>query len=150
MRKEVATATTTSSSRSFADGNWQFAILLGSRAPLVALSDLTYYYYDDDDDDSTSNTFLDLPGSLCPPPDTAEVSQNQFRLKMPTVHVHGLGDPGLDFHRTLLKDFTVVGSAEVVQWDGDHSVPIKKMDVDCVVQATLRAAKVSSFFFFFF
>ncbi|OKL59534.1 hypothetical protein UA08_04988 [Talaromyces atroroseus] len=114
----------------FAGGSWKFAVMLAARAPLVALSELTY----------DQDTF-DLPGSILSPPDVGELSRNKHRLTMPTVHVHGLQDPGLRFHRILLNDFTTLRSAEVVEWDGDHRVPAKSTDVAGVVQATLRAAK---------
>ncbi|KAF4633630.1 hypothetical protein G7Y89_g4499 [Cudoniella acicularis] len=119
----------TTAAAEYAGGKWRFAILLASRAPLVALSDLTY-----------NQETLDMPGSLCASPVTGELSRNRHRLRIPTVHVHGLRDPGLKFHRALFCDFTALGSAEVVEWDGDHRVPIKTKDVDRVVQATLNVA----------
>lgn len=116
--------------KGYAGGNWLFAVLLASRAPLVALSDL-----------SSEQVALDKPGALLSSPVVGERWNNDCRLQMPTVHVHGLRDPGLCFHRALLEDFTRLDCAEVVEWDGDHRVPIKRKEVDDVLQATLRAAR---------
>jgi hypothetical protein len=113
------------------DAGWRFAVLLASRAPLVALGNATLKL-----------GALQRPGDICTPPVPGERKQNTHRLWLPTVHVHGLRDPGLHFHRALADDFTAPGSAEVVEWEGDHRVPIKGRDVERVVQATLRVAKV--------
>ncbi|PIA97178.1 Esterase LovG [Cercospora beticola] len=50
-------------------------------------------------------------------------------LKLPTLHVHGLRDNGLHLHRRLLKQYCDPETSEVVEWDGDHRVPIKSTDV---------------------
>lgn len=56
------------------------------------------------------------------------------RLCMPTIHVHGTKDPGLELHRNLLKQYCDSESAMIVEWDGGHRVPIKTKDIVLVVQ----------------
>ena len=52
-------------------------------------------------------------------------------LELPTIHVHGLQDPGIEMHRDLLR-CCLGSSARLVQWDGDHRVPIRRKDVSAV------------------
>ncbi|KAL2125956.1 hypothetical protein VTI74DRAFT_2083 [Chaetomium olivicolor] len=116
----------------FAGADWRFGVLLAGRAPLVGLSELSF-----------ALEGFELPASyMCGlPPVAGDYAWNRHRLRLPTVQVHGLADPGLRFHRALYADFTAPGSAELVEWEGDHRVAIKPKDVQCIVQATLRAAK---------
>ncbi|KAH8594183.1 serine hydrolase FSH, partial [Bisporella sp. PMI_857] len=53
-------------------------------------------------------------------------------LQLPTIHVHGLRDPGIEMHRELLH-CCLNSSAKLVEWDGDHRVPITTKDVGTVV-----------------
>lgn len=62
-------------------------------------------------------------------------------LTVPTVHVHGLRDPGLELHRNLLRRCCAVENARLVQWDGEHRLPIKANDVRVVVDAILAVAR---------
>lgn len=59
-------------------------------------------------------------------------------LSIPTLHVHGLQDPGLILHRNLAHQFCDKRTARVLEWDGAHRVPIKTADVDAVVRETIR------------
>ncbi|KAK2746188.1 hypothetical protein FQN57_003310 [Myotisia sp. PD_48] len=63
------------------------------------------------------------------------------RLRIPTVHVHGLQDPGLELHRKLRDDHFEDGATRLVEWDGGHRIPIKKPDVEAVVSEILEIAK---------
>ncbi|KAL6233346.1 hypothetical protein BDW75DRAFT_242146 [Aspergillus navahoensis] len=58
---------------------------------------------------------------------------NQPPLVLPTVHVHGLQDPGLEIHRELFLRHCKAGSRFLVEWDGAHRVPIRSQDVAAVV-----------------
>lgn len=58
-------------------------------------------------------------------------------LRVPTLHVHGLQDPGLGYHQILLEDWCEAESATLVEWEGNHRLPIKTLDVKLVV-STLR------------
>jgi hypothetical protein len=61
-------------------------------------------------------------------------------LRLPTIHVHGLRDPGLEMHRSLLQHCCQKSTARVVEWDGDHRAPIKTKDVVAVVTQILNVA----------
>ena len=62
-------------------------------------------------------------------------------LRLPTLHVHGLADPGLHLHRRLLKQYCDESTATVLEWDGNHRVPIKKTDVEPICKEILRIAR---------
>jgi pimeloyl-ACP methyl ester carboxylesterase len=64
-------------------------------------------------------------------------------LCLPTIHVHGLRDAGLAMHRDLLYRYCEGGSAKLVEWDGDHRVPIKTADVEAVVAEILQVARAT-------
>ncbi|KAH7056942.1 serine hydrolase-domain-containing protein [Macrophomina phaseolina] len=61
-------------------------------------------------------------------------------LHLPTIHVHGLLDPGLRLHRQLLAQCCEKGSTRLVEWQGNHRLPIKTGDAAAVVQAILATA----------
>lgn len=61
-------------------------------------------------------------------------------LALPTVHVHGLNDAGIALHRDLLHHCCETSTARLVEWDGDHRVPIKTGDVAAVVAEVLVVA----------
>ncbi|KAH8693299.1 serine hydrolase FSH [Talaromyces proteolyticus] len=55
-------------------------------------------------------------------------------LQLPTIHVHGLRDPMIEMHRSLLYCCRHgSNNTRLVEWDGDHRVPIKTKDVAAVV-----------------
>ena len=62
-------------------------------------------------------------------------------LRLPTIHVHGTRDPGLVLHRQLLEQYCEAGSAKLVEWDGNHRIPIKKKDVAAVVDQIRDVAR---------
>ena len=100
--------------------NWSFAILLAGSGPLVALD----------------QRFISIPGLVDPSNTSMTVGQdaalgenNKHVLDIPTVHVHGTQDPGLLEHRKLLTQYCGNGTARLMEWDGDHRVPIKTQDV---------------------
>ncbi|KAL2018151.1 hypothetical protein VTK56DRAFT_1227 [Thermocarpiscus australiensis] len=70
-------------------------------------------------------------------------TENPVLLRLPTVHVHGTLDAGLVTHRQLLHCCCAEGSARLVEWCGDHRVPIKSEDVAPVVEAMLDVARES-------
>jgi hypothetical protein len=122
----------TSGMRGFAGANWRFAIVLAGRAPLIALSERGY---------RVAN--LEKPSDMTVATKPGQYTWNESRLSLPTVHVHGLSDPGLKFHRVLLDDFTEPGTAELLEWEGGHRIAIKTSDVEPLVDATLRAFQVN-------
>ncbi|GAM82793.1 hypothetical protein ANO11243_007790 [Dothideomycetidae sp. 11243] len=62
------------------------------------------------------------------------------KLRIPTVHVHGLLDPGLQSHRELLE-CCEPRTVAVLEWDGEHRLPIRSADVERVVQAMEKVAR---------
>ena len=110
--------------RRFAGSDYRFGVLLAGRAPLVSF-----------DPDATPSP---------PLPDAAQITDvkgfgrpmllrnDGHVLRIPTVHVHGMRDPGLDLHRQLLDEFCDLDSTRLIEWDGDHRVPLKAHDVSLV------------------
>ncbi|KIW04141.1 uncharacterized protein PV09_04949 [Verruconis gallopava] len=111
---------------------WKFAILLAGRAPLVSLSSASAGCKALVDAAEISEGFATVD---------PEVWNGYEKLKLPTVHVHGLKDPGLHLHRRLLEQYCEPGSTTVVEWEGEHRVPIKTKDVEKVVAAIFDVAK---------
>ncbi len=106
--------------------NFCFAVLLAGQGPLVSLDPeliMTPALHDASTISSGGHgvEFFD------------EEKQEHI-LRMPTIHVHGLRDPGLDLHRRLLERYCEKGSTRLVEWDGDHRVPIRNRDVAAVVE----------------
>jgi hypothetical protein len=64
-------------------------------------------------------------------------------LQLPTIHVHGLRDAGISMHRDLLHRHCEKGSVSLVEWDGDHRVPIQTKDVGAVVVKILHVARAT-------
>lgn len=112
--------------------DFRFGILIAGRAPLLSL-----------------DPGLILNGDL---PDASHMSGAQdFRrqvyyfggqvLRIPTIHVHGLRDKGLDLHRQLFEEFCAPESRRLVEWDGDHRLPLKAKDVSLVVNQIRKLAR---------
>lgn len=116
-----------------AGGNWKFAVCLAGRAPLIMLSERR-----------TESKTMVRAGGISEGFDFEGAGVNVDKLRLPSLHVHGLTDPGLHLHRRLLNDYCVPGTAAVVEWPGDHRIPLKGDDVRPVVQAILELAKVRS------
>jgi predicted esterase len=109
--------------------DWKFAILMAGRAPLVSLRA------------ETDGTGLQRAGEIYEAPRSVADGVGQHHtITRPTVHVHGLQDPGLPLHRKLLEDFCATEAASLVEWDGGHRVPIRSPDVKKVTEAILTAA----------
>ncbi|KAK3311074.1 serine hydrolase FSH [Chaetomium strumarium] len=64
----------------------------------------------------------------------------RLQLQLPTIHVHGLRDSRLEMHRHLLRESCQPGTTRLVEWDGDHRVPIKSHDVSAVVTQVIQVA----------
>ncbi|KAM0330772.1 hypothetical protein ACHAQA_003726 [Verticillium albo-atrum] len=103
---------------------FRFAVLLAGRAPLVMLEEGIEVPPGVADASQRSCQFKGVPEGL---------AGDAHLLKLPTVHVHGLKDPGLELHRVMLRTYCQEGTTRLVEWDGNHRVPIKQGDVDAVV-----------------
>ena len=100
--------------------NFRFAVLLAGRGPLLSIK--------------LRNTVA---------PRDYETDDTQPLIRIPTLHVHGLRDPGLEFHQQLLKESFDPAYTELVEWDGEHRVPIKTKDVITVTGAIFSMALAS-------
>jgi pimeloyl-ACP methyl ester carboxylesterase len=117
-----------------AGSNFKFAILLAGRAPLVALdTSVTDSLALADADELTTGAFAHVTGSF--------LQGSDHVLRLPTLHVHGLKDPGISNHRRLLADFCKADTTRLVEWDGDHRVVVKTADVAAVVSEILALSR---------
>ena len=111
---------------------FKFGVLLAGRGPLVSLS-------------PELGTLLGMAeassSSVLSPSEERDFPPMESSLAVPTVHVHGLHDPGLELHRKMLRRCCEAKSARLVQWEGEHRVPIKTNDVAVVVNAILAVAR---------
>ncbi|KAL8404372.1 hypothetical protein RB594_009283 [Gaeumannomyces avenae] len=111
---------------------WRFGVVMAGRAPLVCL----------DEGMGSIRGVQEASGIGAEFKDWAETGAGagDHILRIPTIHVHGLKDPGLELHRRLLNEYCGKESARLVEWDGDHRIPIKGPDVQAVTAEILRLA----------
>ena len=113
--------------------SFRFGVFLAGRAPLISL-----------DSDITLNP---------PLPDASQITDvkgfdkptlhNQGHvLRIPTIHVHGTRDPGLVLHRQLFEEFCESDSKRLIEWNGDHRVPLKFNDVSLVARQIQELARL--------
>ena len=108
-----------------------FGVLLAGRGPLVSWtpeSDLTPGF--------VSAASISVPS----PSEYGGIGRMERLLDIPTLHVHGRQDPGLDQHRRLLWDCCERDSAKLLEWHGHHRVPIKTKDVERLVEEIVAIA----------
>ncbi|KAK4898137.1 hypothetical protein LTR27_004144 [Elasticomyces elasticus] len=112
---------------------FRFAVLIAGRSPLIWL----------DAESKVPRGLIDA-GTLsrAVPTDLEPVPRDE-RLVVPTLHVHGLKDPGLGLHREMLGGCCEEGSVEVMEWGGAHQVPLKGADVAALARAMLALARRS-------
>jgi predicted esterase len=96
---------------------FRFAILMAGRGPLVALR---------------SGAGAEALRALA-----LGIVEREHLLRIPTIHVHGREDSGLELHRRMLHQYCDSRYRCVVEWDGEHRVPIKTKDVLLVAEAIL-------------
>ena len=96
--------------------NFRFAVLLAGSPPLL----------------SAFNT---------QPTNESFIEQQEPLLRLPTIHVHGLKDQGLLRHRQLLDDYCEKGSTRLIEWEGEHRVPIKSTDVKAIVNHIIDVSR---------
>ncbi|PWY88370.1 hypothetical protein BO70DRAFT_359810 [Aspergillus heteromorphus CBS 117.55] len=92
--------------------NFRFAVLMAGPAPLIPMTEII----DSGDTD-------------------------KVLLRVPTVHVYGRNDSVLRPFKHLLDSCCAPDSIRKVEWDADHQVPLKTVDVDVVVGAILDVAR---------
>jgi hypothetical protein len=112
--------------------DYRFAILLAGRGPLVSL----------EPDLIMNPALVDASQiGLLRIPTEWNILRDECMLRIPTVHVHGMRDPGLHLHRQLLDYYCDESTSRLIEWDGEHRVPIKSKDVASVVEQILAVAR---------
>ncbi|KAK7729434.1 hypothetical protein SLS57_001919 [Botryosphaeria dothidea] len=110
------------------DQDWSFAVLMAGRSPLVAMSP----------------DAEDYPFQTCGEADSGANRGpvgGDALLDVPTLHVHGLKDQGLHLHRDLYQKYCSEEPKELLEWDGDHRVPVKTSDTQRFVDKMLLVAR---------
>ncbi|KAJ4372058.1 hypothetical protein N0V83_003831 [Neocucurbitaria cava] len=110
--------------------NWRFGILLAGRAPLSNLNP-----------ELLKSEALVSAGNISEGFQFCREVDDEATLRKPTLHVHGLADPGLFLHQKLLDEYCEIGTTALVEWEGAHRIPIKSKDVDRVVEAIYDIAE---------
>ena len=112
--------------------SFRFAVLMAGRGPLVSLAS-----------EDTEIPGLYDPSSLSPVAlsDEQDFKKAGHSLRIPTIHVHGMQDPGLELHRKMLRLYCDKSQVRLIEWDGEHRIPIKSKDVAVLVEEILSVAQ---------
>ena len=110
--------------------DFRFGVLLAGRAPLISLSELS------------AGLGLGSAGGI-PGSTEFKALEDDRRLRIPTIHIHGLKDPGLKLHRKLQRNYCDPASISLVEWDGEHRVPVQTTDVVAVTSQIVSIAKLT-------
>lgn len=109
------------------DSNYKFGVIMAGRGPLVSLSD------------HSLSPALAKAGEISTNFECTEPSPHVINI--PTIHVHGLADEGLSKHRQLAELYCDSRARVVIEWDGDHRIPIKMGDVTRISTEVYKIAK---------
>ncbi|GES61572.1 esterase citA-like [Aspergillus terreus] len=112
--------------------SYRFAVLMAGRGPLVFLST---------DPDAKCPPGLVLAGQVSTANDPLPTRAPDVRLRLPTIHVHGLTDPGLYWHRDFLKRCHDPSTVTLVEWEGTHRIPLKQETVRRIAGEIYRVAR---------
>lgn len=126
--------------RAFLGVKWHFGVLLAGRGPPYALSHRTMHR-PQFGHPGPMTQMIDSIESLTSDP-LFDLLEPWDILSTPTLHVHGLRDPGLPFHQLLQSHYVAPGSASVIEWEGEHRIPIRTVDVEAVSRGILQIAKL--------
>lgn len=88
------------------------------------------------------------PGPVVHIDRTGTLPTPRHLLLTPTLHVHGLQDAALENHRKLYK-YSKQGTATLLEWNGDHRLPIKTDDVEKLVNRMLQLAERTGMEFYY-
>lgn len=119
--------------------HYRFGVLVAGRGPLVGLSEHTWEH-------PALVGLGDLAGlQRFERPKLPQSLDSEHRdalwLRVPTVHVHGLLDEGLEWNRKLARQYCDETSAAVVEWSGPHRVPLRTDDVARMAAEVYRLAR---------
>jgi pimeloyl-ACP methyl ester carboxylesterase len=111
--------------------DFRFGILLNGSAPLVWL----------DAEEAIPVGLVDAATlSSATHPSLAPIP-HEHRLRIPTLHVHGLLDPGIGNHRKLLHGCCDLRYARLFEWEGGHRVPVRSTDCKALSEQILALAR---------
>ena len=111
--------------------SFKFAVVMHGRGPLVSL----------DPQLLMKPALVDASQIAVEQPlNSEDLRRKEHVLRLPTIHVHGLDDPGLRQHRLLRQNYCSK-DAKLVEWEGVHRVPVKTKDVAPLVKEVLQTAK---------
>lgn len=112
--------------------NWRFGLLLAGRAPLSNLNP-----------EVLKSEALVGAGNISEGFQFCKEVDKDVVLKKPTIHVHGMADPGLHLHRKLLDEYCEKRTTRLIEWEGTHRIAIKSKDVEPIVNAVYDVAEES-------
>lgn len=132
--------------KGFAGGYWRFGVLIAGRGPFIRLRNL-----------DVASRMTEAVGLMpdyakphCPGEDSMRYSDdtgersNVQGLWLPTLHVHGLQDSGLEYSRHWLKtqflrpaleDHRGMHGARLYEWDGPHRLPFRSVELIPIAKA---------------
>lgn len=99
------------------EGDYKFGVLMAGRSPFVNLG---------------REPHLSLIGAGTVSRSATELPLPEKKLQIPTVHVLGLRDVDVEWHRSMAHGYCE--DPRIVEWDGGHRIPIKPDDVQAVTQ----------------
>ncbi|KAL2810517.1 serine hydrolase FSH [Aspergillus granulosus] len=114
--------------------HFRFAVLMAGQGPIVSLD--PRLPMNEALVDASEIALLGAPSAAC-------LARGEHVLRLPTIHVHGMLDPGIARHRFLLETYCCPRARRLVQWEGAHRVPIKTNDVAALVFEILDVAKLT-------
>jgi predicted esterase len=142
----------------------RFVVLLNGTYPVLPLTDVSdtcadaslapiddrftpYPEYPESSADSATappeSSIYSVPASPQSPKsidwDETLETESRRRLRIPSVHVHGLKDPWLSEGRALLADHYEAECATVLEFQAGHHIATAQKDVDEIVRAILSA-----------
>ncbi|KAK4247431.1 serine hydrolase FSH [Corynascus novoguineensis] len=115
--------------------SFRFGMFFAGRGPLVAL-----------DPDHASSAGLPDAAALSGADVNANNWDKRHVLRIPSIHVHGLKDPGIGLHRYLRDVFCEKESTRLVEWNGEHRMPLKNKDVEAIFESILSVAQHTGVF----
>ncbi|KAL2871251.1 serine hydrolase FSH [Aspergillus lucknowensis] len=123
-----------SAAKGAAGVHFRFAVLMAGQGPIVSF-----------DPELRMNEALVSASDIAPlgAPSAACLAREEHVLRLPTIHVHGTLDPGIERHRLLLETYCCPKARRLVQWEGAHRVPIKTRDVAALVYEILEVARLT-------
>ncbi|KAM3474701.1 hypothetical protein MY5147_004137 [Beauveria neobassiana] len=127
-RAATAAAAAATSGAEVADSSavrFRFGVLIAGRGPFVSL-----------EPDSAANE--SLPSAADFSSMTEKEPPGTHVLRIPTIHMHGLQDPGLQEHRKLYREYCHAEARSLLEWDAGHRLPVRSDDVAPLIRQIRR------------